>query len=252
MTSLEKRVDSLEEIMKQLAISQAQLNHSLDRLSKENKEFKDNMDRVITSLSMEMSEFKDEMSEFKDEMSEFKNEMSEFKDKITKYIEKLDQRTNEMDKKWGDLANSLGIVVEAIIAPGFPDLLTQEFGCESFYKIMVNVEVRKPENRDQIKEFDLIAICNNLIFVNETKPKIKKEYVEEFKKFIESGEFFEYFPEYKGKHLVPVISSLRMKPHELQLLTKNNIFGVVLKHSSLKVPNYKKVKKHYPFLTTKE
>ena len=245
MTSLEKRVDSLESIMKQLAIAQEQLTRSIDRLSKENKEFKDNMDRTITSLSMEMSEFKNEMSEFK-------NEMSEFKDKIIRYIEKLDHRTDEMDKKWGDLANSLGIVVEAIIAPGFPDLLTQEFGCGNSYKIMVNVEVRKSEHRDQIKEFDLIAICNNLIFVNETKPKIKKAYVEEFKKFIESGEFFEYFPEYKGKHLVPVISALRMKPHELQLLTKNNIFGVVLKHSSLKVPNYKKVKKHYPFLTTKE
>ncbi len=219
MRQVKERLDSVEEIIKELAINQLKLSKDVRQLGKEMKEFKD-----------EMKEFKDEMKEFKDEMKKFRT---------------------EMEIKWGNLANSLGIVVEAIIAPGFPELLEKEFGCMNMERLMVNVEVRKPRDKHYLKEFDLIAVCGDLVFLNETKPRIKEEYVIPFVKFVESGEFFDYFPEYKGKHLVPVVSSLRMKPHEVQILTKHKIFAVTLKHSSLKVENYSKAMKHYPFLSKK-
>ena len=155
---------------------------------------------------------------------------------------------DEMNKKWGDLANSLGIVVEAIVAPGFPEMLKKYFGCENFDRIMVNVKVRKASDKNKIREFDLIAVCKEYVFLNETKTQVRKGNIEDFKRFLDSGEFFEYFPEYKDKTLIPIISSLRIEEHLIKELTKNRIFAVSLASSDLEILNHKKLSKYYPIL----
>ena len=75
MVSVEKKVASLEQVLKETLIIQQKSEIGLISLQ-------------------------DEMKEFKNEMKEFKNEMKEFK--------------NEINKKWGDLANKMGIFIELI------------------------------------------------------------------------------------------------------------------------------------------
>jgi hypothetical protein len=102
-TPLAKRIDSIEQIMEQLARQSLQTQ------------------RDLGALAREMSDFKDEMRVFKDEMSVFKEDMG---------------------KKWGELARKMGTLVEDIVAPNLPEVARELFGCAAPEHFAVRVKRR--------------------------------------------------------------------------------------------------------------
>ncbi len=139
-TSLEERVDNLEQLMAQLI-------------------------QTVDQTSREMREFKDEMGDFKDEMGEFKDEMRDFKD--------------EMRRRWGELSNKLGTMAEDLVAPSIPRILPTVVDCPPD-RINSAVRVRRRTAGGQTHEFDVVATCGDYLFVNETKSKLRPEDVTTF------------------------------------------------------------------------
>jgi hypothetical protein len=61
----------------------------------------------------------------------------------------------------------------------------------------------------------------------------------EFIDFIKSGEFFEYFPEYKGKELIPIFASFHIPDNVLKKLSKNKIYAMGIKEDTMDILNPK-------------
>ncbi|MBF0228846.1 MAG: hypothetical protein HQK63_04550 [Desulfamplus sp.] len=175
-TALDQRVDSLEYALIELAYQVRQTDQTVRRLSMEMREFKN-----------EMKEFKNEMQEFKDEMKEFKNEMKSFK--------------TESSKKWGELANKLGTVTEDIVGPGIPSAIQRAFNLE-----VIDLFIRRKRKMNGIvREYDTLAITDKHVFFVDVKSTYRPEYLIDFATTI--NDFFEFLPDLKEKHLVPVIAS---------------------------------------------
>jgi len=113
--NIESRVDSLEEIMKELA-------------------------RTQMKTEKELQEFKQEMKEFKDEMRVFKDTVH--------------QEVGRINSQWGELANKMGTLVEDIVAPNLPRIAAEYFGCVEIEDFMIRRKVRNKKDRTKVKEFD--------------------------------------------------------------------------------------------------
>lgn len=172
---VEERVDSLETLLGKFIV---QTNTALIRL-----------ERGLENFKNEMRDFKDEMKDFKDEMRESKNRQEE--------------QTRQMNKQWGDLANKWGTLVEDLVLPSFPQIIQKRFK-EKIEDKMIRRERVLPDGRK--KEFDLIAISKQYIFLNSTKSKLRSQYVDEFVEEIVL--FWEMFPEYRNKKLIGIMASL--------------------------------------------
>ncbi|RZD19301.1 MAG: DUF1640 domain-containing protein [Candidatus Acididesulfobacter diazotrophicus] len=203
---LEHRTDRLEEALIRLADAQAETQR-------------------------EMSEFKNEMSEFKNEMSEFKNEMRYDLEKyreenrlaLEEYKEENRKENREMNKRWGKLSNKMGTIVEDIIYPAARPLISRYFNVEiNSIDISSNVS-RMNDNRDR-EEFDIIASIPDKVFLIEVKSTMRDYYINEFKDKI--IRFFNFFPEYRNKQLVPIMASLSMQPNTVHMLTENHIYAM--------------------------
>jgi len=175
---------------------------------------------VHTQNQIEFKEFKDEMKEFKDEMKEFKK---------------------EINKKWGDLSNSMGMLVENIVLPNLRSIGEKYFGLKRCLTFNSRVEKYSPNN--EIKEFDGIVEYDKAVILNETKSKVKIDYINEYIDFIESGLFFEYFPEYKKKKLIPIFSSLYISENYIKKLTKHKIYCMAMSEDSMELLNFNDIKK---------
>ncbi|MHA1912654.1 MAG: hypothetical protein ACTSYA_13285 [Candidatus Kariarchaeaceae archaeon] len=208
MTSLQPRVDKLEEYMTNLNI-------------------------VIIKLSNEMSDFKNEMKDFKDEMSDFKDEMKDFKDesKVSR---------DEMNVRWGNLANSLGRVVEDLIIPNI-DIIIEKCFEEKIQDYYGSLYKRNPITNEG-REFDGIITTKSNIFLFEIKSKITQEHALKMREFICSGDFFKYFPNYKGKKLIPVMGSLNLKDHQVKMLTEEKILALAIRGDILTFKNLDELK----------
>ncbi|MFN3561902.1 MAG: hypothetical protein ACK4XM_08350, partial [Chloroherpetonaceae bacterium] len=207
-----------------------------------------------------MKDFKDEVLVFKDEMKDFKDEMKEFKDNVDKTIVELKETTAqlgkelkettarlskemsdskaELNKKWGDLANRLGTVVEDIVAPNLPTVAKKYFKIEHIQRSMMNLYIES-ETLKKGKEFDLILVSKDYVLLNETKTTIRQNYMDEFIQSL--PEFFEFFPELKGKKLIPIFSSLKFTPQQLAYLTKHKIYAMSMAGSTMELLNFEEI-----------
>ncbi|MFN3740995.1 MAG: hypothetical protein ACK4TF_10075, partial [Thermodesulfovibrionales bacterium] len=213
MPDLEERVESLETLLGRFILhtdmSLKRTDMSLNRLSKE----VDRVSNKVDKLSDEMRAFKDEMRAFKDEMLAFKEEAR--------------QERIEMNKRWGEITNKLGTFAEDMVAPNIKGIAKKYFGCEDFEDFMVRRTRRHSKDKTKRREFDVIAVCDDLVIVNETKSTARINYIDEFITVLR--EFYDYFPEYKDKKVIPVFASLYLGDDIVNYLTKNKIYAMAIK-----------------------
>lgn len=198
MLDVEEKVNHLDELMAQLikTVDQTsrEMRQSDERSKREMQEFKEEMRQSDERSKREMQEFKTEMRDFKDEMRDFKDEMRQLK--------------KNSDKQWGELSKKLGTMAEDLVAPSIPRILKQITGCtEELDYFACRIRVKKP----QTKEFDVIAVCGDYIFVNETKNTLRSDYINDFYETMQS--IHDYFPEFAGKKFIGAIASLYVEEH---------------------------------------
>jgi hypothetical protein len=214
----EERVDRLEALFGQFMTEMAVLNHRADQRSKAAEE-------RMTRFEAEMSAFKDEMGAFKDEMGAFKDEMGDFKDEMR-------ASKRELDKKWGDLANKLGTIVEDIVAPNLRRLALDHFG----FPVIEDAMIRR--TRRLVKkhtEFDAIIVGPAAVILGEAKSNPSAASAEAFA--AKAAAFFDYFPEYRGRRLIPVLGSWAIADEVIDRLTALGIYALCMGEDTMELAN---------------
>ncbi|MCS7214795.1 MAG: hypothetical protein RMI30_01425 [Thermodesulfovibrio sp.] len=155
------------------------------------------------------------------ELREFKDEMRAFKD--------------EVNKKIGDLAIKLGTIAEYIVAPGIPYAIKKTFGLE-----VTELSVRRKRRiKDKSREYDVIVVAGEYVFITDVKSKYRRQYLREFEAI--RKDFFKYFPEYKGLKEVIVIASFYFDSEILNLATQRKWLVLQLGGDYLEFVNSDKV-----------
>lgn len=206
----------------------------------EMKAFKDEM----KAFKDEMLEFKNEMKAFKDEMLEFKNEvrafigeMKTFKEEMQAFKEEMRAFKRESQKQWGELANRLGTFAEDIAAPNILRIARENSSNEELLYYAVRIRKKNPEARGSMREVDAIVEYESFVCVNETKTSPRKQDIDAFKRFVESGEFQKFFPEYKNKRVIPIFASLYMEPSLINYATKKKVLVFAMGDDTMDIQN---------------
>jgi len=234
MVEVEERVYRLEVVLekfiKNVEMAQMRTEAEIRALKDEMKAFKD-----------EMRDFKNEMKDFKEEMLAFKEEMKDFKDEMLAFKEESRRERAEMNKRWGEITNKLGTFAEDMVAPNIKGIAKRYFGCEDFDFFGVRVKKRHSKDKSKRREFDCIAVCEDMVILNETKATPKIEYINDFIDVLK--EFYDYFPEYKDKKLIPIFASMYLGDDLVSYLTKNGIYAMAIKEDTMDLLNYENVAK---------
>jgi len=84
---------------------------------------------------------------------------------------------------------------------------------------------------------------NNKVIINETKSTPKMEYINDFVNVLKEIE--DYFPEYKGKEIIPIFLSLYLSDEIVKYLTKKKIYAMALKDGTMDLLNFEKINKEF-------
>ncbi|GAB63181.1 MAG: hypothetical protein DWB56_03685 [Candidatus Jettenia sp.] len=207
----------------------------VDNLERVLEEYIKNIGNAQMQTEREIREFKGEVKEFKDEMKEFKDEMKEFKDEMKEFKDEMREDRRNMNKKWGEIANKMGTVVEDIVAPNIPRIAQEYFQCEDAEFFGLRVTKRNSKDKSRSREFDIIAVYDDKILINETKSSPSIDYINEFTEVLK--EVYDYFPEYKGKRIIPIFSSLYIPENVVTYLTKVKIYAMAMKDDGMELLN---------------
>ncbi len=194
------------------------IKEKVDSLEYVFKQFVAHTDKAFCRLEREMCGFKDEMSEFKEEMREDRKKAF---------------------KQWGDIANKMGTLAEDIVAPGVREIAEKYFGCRDAEDFMVRRYKRKPQDKSREREYDVIAVYDNAVVLVEVKSTPRMQYIDDFVAVIK--EFYEYFPEYIGKKLIPMFASLYLPDGVVRHLTKNGIYAMATRDDMMDLVYFQEV-----------
>jgi hypothetical protein len=179
----------------------------------------------VDRLEQVMIELAEQSKITQREVARLSTEMRAFKD--------------EMNKRWGDLANKMGTLAEDIVAPNISGIAREYFGCSDIKDFMVRRRKRNTKDASKVREFDVIAVCDDKVIINETKSNPKIEYINEFINVLK--EIYDYFPEYRGKKVIPIFSSLYIPEDLVTYLTKNRIYAMAMKDDTMDLLNFEQV-----------
>jgi len=197
MAQVEKRVKSLEDTIRDLAEL-----HKLTELS-------------IQSLSKEMKEFREDGEKSRD----------------------------DMNRRWGERANKMGTIVEDLIYPNLPIVLSKEFSLDE--PRSMGIRIRRTLKKQGIcGEIDAYFIYGDIAFINETKSTPSLDYLHKFDEFMRT-KFEILFEEFSGMKIIPIFSSLNMSPAVVAEATKLGIFAVNIYGDILTFKNLEEVRGKY-------
>jgi len=99
----------------------------------------------------------------------------------------------------------MGTIIEDILAPNLRRLAREHFKFDPIDDFMIRRTRRCPEQPERMSEFDTIVASAEAVILGEAKSTPSNEWVDEFAE--KTKTFFEFFPEYRGKRLIPVFGS---------------------------------------------
>jgi predicted nucleic acid-binding Zn-ribbon protein len=230
---LETKTDSLEDTLKGFITA---VNRTMTRLEndtlnfrREMQDFRDNTERSLTRLENDTLNFRREMKDFKNEMKDFRNR--------TEADMKKFQR--ELREEAGRVDNKMGTLVEHMIAPGIPGIAKTYFGDDDLISFSIRVRRKSMSDPLRKREFDVIAFSEKNFYVTETKsePELAKKFAEGL------PELPDYFPECRGKNIIPIFSSLFIPENVKTFLTRRGIYAMGLHEDAMDLLNFDEVKR---------
>lgn len=200
------------------------------------QEFKKNAEDIHIQTQKENQEYKRNIENAR---IQSERELRDFKEEMRLYREEAREESCKWYRKWGEVVNKMGTVVEDMVAPNIPTIAREYFGCDDLEFFGLRVYKRNSRDKSKRREFDIIAAGNDKIIVNETKSTPKIEYITEFRDVLK--EIYDYFPEYSGKEIIPIFSSLYIPDNVLSYLTKIKIYAMAIKDDTMDLLNYEKL-----------
>ena len=163
--------------------------------------------------------------------------------RLERAIERMEkqaaQEQSEWNKRWGELANRLGTIAEDIVAPNLPRIAREQFGMDEIEDVMVRRNVRHKIDRTKQHEFDVIVASADKVIINETKATPRLEYIDDFVQTL--ADIDGYFPEYKGRTIIPVFASLYLADHIIKYLTRRNIYAMAMGAETMTLVNFDQI-----------
>ena len=213
---------------------------SAEQRERDQREWNERWEQLGKEREREQREWNQRWEQMKKESAEQReSDRREWNERWKQLAKERKREQREWNKRWGDLANRMGTIVEDIVAPNMPRIAKTYFGIGTINDFMVRRWVRSPIDPSKRREFDVIVVGNDRVLINETKGHVRIEYIDRFIAALAEIEL--YFPEYRGKTIIPVFASLYLSEDIVNYLSKNKLYAMGMGDQTMELLNWDKI-----------
>jgi uncharacterized protein (DUF3084 family) len=244
--TIEDRVDRLEALFGQFMTEMAVLNKRADerhhaaedrhQAAEERQQAAEERQQAAEDrhqAAEQRHQAAEQAAEDRHQAAELRHQAAE--ERFARFEQEMRDSKREMDKKWGDLANKLGTIIEDILAPNVHRLAREHFRFESILDSMIRRTRRCPDRPGIESEFDVIVVGPAAVILGEAKSTPSIEYVDAFREKVQT--FFDFFPEYRGKRLIPIFGSWAIPDVLVDRLTGHGIYALRMGADTMELAN---------------
>jgi len=236
--------NGLEAVLEQFITSTRASFLELSQAHKETEQSIKQLNQTITRVEQQTEHDREAWNQRAEQLAQqAERDREAWQQRMAQYELEQKQDRKAWNKQWGETANRLGRVVEDIVAPNIPRIVAEQLGYTATLEdFSIRRKLSYPGQPDKQREFDTIAVYADVVILNETKETVRQSYLENFVAFVESGEFYGYFPQYQGRKLIPIFSSLYLAEPAVDYLTKHGIYALAMGDETMTLLNFEQLK----------
>ena len=225
MLEVEQRVDRLETAMSHMA-------DTVDRTWREMREDRLRFERSM--LDIERRAEKDREQAEKDRQQGEKDREASAK-RFDEQNKRYEKERKESNKRWAEISDSMGTLIEDMVAPCGFQLAKAIFDDEEAETCAIRIKRKHPAKPGQMMELDLLAIGPTKVLVVEAKRRMDATKVTEYRDKVRL--LSEFFPELAGKTVCPAVASVYLEASVITLLNREELHGVAMGDETMQVVN---------------
>jgi hypothetical protein len=166
------------------------------------------------------------------------NDTKAFKDEMKAFRDEMREDRKEMNRQWAALAKKMGTLDEDLIAPATRPVIKKYFGCEPTTRA---IRILRRINGEDF-EVDVLAVCEDKVFMIEVRSTPKVEYVDEI--LMKASQFKKFFPEYENKELMPIFGSIVFPENVIKYASKKGVYLMAYREwEYMDIVNFDEVKR---------
>ncbi len=146
--------------------------------------------------------------------------------------EQAEKERRDFNRRMVELSDSMGTLVEDMVAPNADRLAAQIFGDDPVIDISQRVRRRRG---GESMELDLLAAGSRNVMVVESKRRLRTEDPDSF--LLKLQKLVDFFPEDAGYRIVPVMASVTIEPSMVSNLTRRKVYGIAFGDETMELVN---------------
>lgn len=141
----------------------------------------------------------------------------------------------DFNKRLAELSDSMGTLIEDMVAPCGFRLAQAIFGGEEAQTCAIRIKRKHPSRPGEMMELDLLAVGRAKALIVEVKRRMDAEKAAQLHSKV--ALFREYFPEYSGITVLCAVASVYLDPSIIMFLNRERIYGIAMGEETMQVVN---------------
>jgi len=130
----------------------------------------------------------------------------------------------DFNRRLAETTDAQGLLIENMVWPNLKRMASEVFHGEDVLFQAIRLKRRLDTDHSRMMELDLLAAGEKDVVVCEAKSRVTVEKVREFRQSLDT--FKDFFPEYAGRRLWPMVASVYIDPSVIAFMTSQKVLAV--------------------------
>jgi len=164
-----------------------------------------------------------------------RQELEQAEAKWQQDYEQAEKERKDFNRRLAEVTDSQGLMIENMVWPNLKRIAGQVFGGGDVKFQAIRLKRRHPEDRGRLMEIDLLAVGDTDLLICEAKSKVGPDKVREFQRRV--AELGEFFPEYDGLRVWPMIASIAFDASAVRFMTSHGVLALGFGDETMEIVN---------------
>ena len=227
----------------------AAVSERVDRLEEALARFMDQTSRILAAIHEDIAEIRASNARTDRQLLEMQRQADKDRQQADKDRQQVDKdrqqaeidrqqaekERKEFNRQLAALSDRLGTLIEDMVAPNAPRIARSLFGKDEVLGSAIRLRRQHPNDRGRSIELDLVVYGQKHLLVCEAKSKVTAEKASAFLEKVRA--LPEFFPEYRGLKILPMIASVAIEPSLVTHLSRLQIYALGFGDETMEILN---------------
>jgi len=199
-------------------------------------------DRLVAAIHEDVAEIRASnartdrrLLELQEQADKDRQQVEKDRQQVEKDRQRAEKDRKDFNKRMAELSDSMGTLIEDMVAPGGFQLAKAIFGDQEAQTCTIRVRRRHPANPAEMMELDLLAIGTTKVLVVEVKRRIDPGKITEYREKL--ARLAEFFPELAANAVMAAVASVYLDPSVIAFLNRQKVYGIAMGDDVMEVVN---------------